>query len=81
MIPCRHIQYEFIDDKYKKIQSEKVTFICLVGKQSAKIVDRFGKEKIVRRRSLIDVPDSILYPDIPIVNKEHTDWRDYTHFH
>ena len=50
---------------YNRIQSESVEFICITGDRSAKIIDSTGKTKTVRRSSLLDVPDNILWPNIP----------------
>ena len=65
----RLLKYENINGQWVKVQSEKVTFLSITGTNSAKIIDTKGKERIVRRKSLLDVPSHILYPDIPIVGK------------
>ena len=80
MIECRHIQYECIDGQYRKIQSEKVMFVNVVGELSALVVDKNGKQKRVRRKNLLDVPDYLLYPEHKEKHVEHADWRTYTHF-
>lgn len=54
---------------YNRIQSESVEFICITGDRSAKIIDSTGKHKTVRRSSLMDIPQHILYPEIDIVGK------------
>lgn len=79
----RLIRYEFIDGKYKKIQSEVVEFICITGRQSAKIIDPSGKERIVRRSSLLDIPDYVLYPELRIKIKYEYDtesWKRSCYF-
>lgn len=68
------------DGQFKRISSELVTFVRITGEKSAIVKDKNGKEKTVRRSSLLDVPQSILYPDIPVINKEHEDWRKYNYF-
>lgn len=62
-------KFEKVNGQWVKIQSEKVTFIAITGTQSAKVIDSKSKERIVRRKSLLDVPSHILYPDIPIIGK------------
>ena len=59
-------RYEQVNGKWKKIQSETVDLICITGDRSAKIIDSTGKTKTVRRSSLLDVPDNILWPNIPV---------------
>ena len=58
-------RYEQVNGQWVKIQSEIVEFICITGDRSAKIIDNTGKNKTVRRSSLLDVPDNILWPNIP----------------
>ena len=58
-------RYEQVNGQWVKIQSEPVEFICITGDRSAKILDSTGKHKTVRRSSLLDVPDNILWPNIP----------------
>ena len=58
-------RYEQVNGQWVKIQSEPVEFICITGDRSAKIIDSTGKHKTVRRSSLLDVPDNILWPNIP----------------
>jgi len=58
-------RYEQVNGQWVKIQSETVDFICITGDRSAKIIDSTGKPKTVRRSSLLDVPDNILWPNIP----------------
>ena len=58
-------RYEQVNGQWVKIQSEPVDFICITGDRSAKIIDSTGKSKTVRRSSLLDVPDNILWPNIP----------------
>lgn len=60
-------RYEQVNGQWVKIQSEPVEFICITGDRSAKIIDSTGKRKTVRRSSLLDVPQHILYPEIQIV--------------
>lgn len=60
-------RYEQVNGQWVKIQSEPVEFICITTDRSAKIIDSTGKPKTVRRSSLLDVPDNILWPNIPIV--------------
>lgn len=79
----RLIRYEFIEGKYNKIQSEVVTFIGITGRQSAKIIDTSGKERIVRRSSLLDIPDYVLYPELRITIKYEYDsesWKRSCYF-
>ena len=59
-------RYEFMNGQWVKIQSETVDFICITGDRSAKIIDSTGKTKTVRRSSLLDMPDNILWPNIPV---------------
>lgn len=59
-------RYEQVNGQWVKIQSETVEFICITGDRSAKIIDSTGKHKTVRRSSLMDVPDNILWPNIPV---------------
>lgn len=59
-------RYEQVNGQWVKIQSEPVEFICITGDRSAKIIDSTGKNKTVRRSSLLDVPDNILWPNIPV---------------
>ena len=75
--------YENINGQWVKIQSEKVTFLSITGTNSAKIIDSKGKERIVRRSSLINVPSHLLYPDIPIIGKCEPDpdqWKRASYF-
>ena len=58
-------RYEQVNGQWVKIQSEPVDFICITTDRSAKIIDSTGKTKTVRRSSLLDVPDNILWPNIP----------------
>jgi uncharacterized membrane protein YjjB (DUF3815 family) len=37
------------------------------GEKSAKVIDKNGKQHTVRRDTLLDVPQHILYPNIPVV--------------
>lgn len=62
-------RYEQVNGQWVKIQSETVEFICITGDRSAKIIDSTGKHKTVRRSSLMDIPQHILYPEIQIVGK------------
>ena len=82
----RLIQYEKnFSDKgtaYNKIQSVIVDFVCITGTQSAKVIYN-GKLHTVRRKSLLDVPQYILYPDIPIVGRVNGDpenWKRSCYF-
>ena len=68
---------------YIPIQSENVEFVCITGKQSAKIVDSKGVERIVRRSSLMDIPDYILYPELRSTIKYEPDpeqWKRACYF-
>lgn len=80
----RHRLFEFIDGKPCKTASECVTFIEITGTQSAKILDRTGRVRIVRRHTLLDVPNTILYPEMTHVGRsEETDtesWKKSTYF-
>lgn len=79
----RHKKYEFINGKWTKVQSEKVTFVCITGSQSAKIIDKNGKHMTVRRSTLLDVPSYLLYPDIQVVGTVKADtesWKKATYF-
>lgn len=62
-------RYEQVNGQWVKIQSETVEFICITTDRSAKIIDSIGKHKTVRRSSLLDIPQHILYPEIDIVGK------------
>lgn len=76
-------RYKNINGQWVKIQSEKVTFLSITGTNSAKIIDSKGKERIVRRSSLMNVPSHILYPDIPIIGKCEPDpdqWKRACYF-
>ena len=57
------------DGRFEIIGSELVTFIAITGKKSAIVEDKKGKRKTVRRKSLLDVPNSVLYPEMTIVGK------------
>ena len=76
-------RYENINGQWVKIQSEKVTFLSITGTNSAKIIDSKGKERIVRRSSLINVPKHVLYPNIPVIGKCEPDpdqWKRACYF-
>lgn len=79
----RHKKYEFINGKWTKVQSEWVTFIRITGSQSA-IVTKNGKQMTVKRSTLLDVPNHILYPDIPIMGSVDPDpevWKRGSYFY
>lgn len=63
----RHTRFEYINGKAEKLPSELVTFVSLTGTQQAIIIDKQGKRRRVMRKTLLDVPNAILWPDIPIV--------------
>lgn len=62
----RHRLSERINGQINKIPSELVTFVCITGEKSAKVIDKNGKQHTVRRDTLLDVPQNILYPNIPV---------------
>jgi hypothetical protein len=62
----RHKRYEQVNGRWVKIQSDLVTFVCITGEKSAKVIDKYGKQHTVRRDTLLDVPQHILYPNIPV---------------
>ena len=66
-------KFEKVNGQWVKIQSEKVTFVCVTSPLSAKIIDKNGKQHTVRRSSLTGLPSHILYPDIPIIGKSEPD--------
>lgn len=79
----RHKKYEFINGKWAKVQSEKVAFVCITGEKSAKVIDKNGKQHTVRRDTLLDVPNHILWPNITIVGTMKADtesWKKATYF-
>ena len=79
----RHKKYEFINGKWAKVQSEKVTFVRIIGTQFAIVIDKNGKEKRVKRDTLLDVPNHILWPNITIVGTVKADtevWKRATYF-
>ena len=63
----RHKRYELVNGQWVKIQSDIVTFVCITGTKSAKVIDKNGKQHTVRRDTLLDVPQSVLYPNIPVI--------------
>jgi len=76
----RLIQYECIDGKYRKVQSIKVEFIRITGSMSAVVMDKQGNYHIVRRKSLLDIPNAMLYPEMEKAKTEYVDYRTYTYF-
>jgi hypothetical protein len=80
----RHRLFEYVDNKPSKIASEWVEFIEITGSQSAKIIDRLGRVRIVRRHTLLDVPNTTLYPQMTHVGRsEEVDtesWKKSTYF-
>ena len=62
----RHKRYEQVNGQWVKIPSDLVTFVCITGEKSAKVIDKNGKQHTVRRDTLLDVPQHVLYPNIPV---------------
>mgnify|MGYP001767834149 FL=1 len=62
-------KFEKVNGQWVKIQSEKVTFVCVTGSKSAKIIDKNGKQHTVRRSSLTGLPPHILWPEVQHTGK------------
>lgn len=73
----RHKRYEQVNGQWVKIQSDIVTFVCITGEKSAKVIDKYGKQHTVRRDTLLDVPQHILYPNIPVAVPKVYDEENY----
>ena len=81
----RHRQFEFdkATRKSVKIASDIVTFVRITGTQFAVVIDKNGKEKRVKRDTLLDVPSYLLYPEITVVGTVKADtesWKKATYF-
>lgn len=81
----RHRQFEFDKATRKpvKVASDIVTFVRITGTQFAVVIDKNGKEKRVKRDTLLDVPNNVLYPDIQVVGTVKADtesWKKATYF-
>ena len=71
-------RYEQVYGQWVKIQSEIVDFVEITGTQSAKVIDKNGKQRVVRRKNLLDVPNNVLYPDMVVVGMktaDHESWK------
>jgi hypothetical protein len=82
----RHRQFEFnpVTRQSTKIASDIVTFVRITGTQFAIVIDKNGKEKRVKRDTLLDVPNNVLYPNIPIVGTIKADaesWKIGSYFY
>ena len=76
-------RYEQVNGQWVKIQSEIVEFVEITGDMSARIIDSKGKKRTVRRANLLDVPQNILYPNIPVVAPKVVDsesWKKACYF-
>jgi hypothetical protein len=81
---AKHKRTKWIDGKWVCIEPEPVQFICITGDESAKIIDKQGKHRTVRRKTLIDVPNHILYPDMEVVGTVASDpenWKRGSYFY
>jgi len=75
---------ELVNGQWRKAASEIVTFVEITSEQSAVIIDKHGKRRTVRRKSLLDVPQAVLYPNIPVVGTVKIDpenWKRGSYFY
>ena len=75
---------ELVNGQWCKVASEIVTFVEITGEQSAVIIDKQGKRRTVRRKSLLDVPQAVLYPNIAVVGTVKSDpenWKRGSYFY